>query len=73
MYETLQNTSVIGIGKLKAKAEGKGTVKLESRYNNKTYILKLQNVLYIPTNRNNLLSLGKWDAAGGPYIGREAK
>ena len=25
--------------------------------------------MYIPTNRNNLLSLGKWDAAGGRYIG----
>ena len=27
--------------------------------------------MYIPTNRNNLLSLGKWDAAGGCYIGGE--
>ena len=25
--------------------------------------------MYTPTNRNNLLSLGKWDAAGGCYIG----
>ena len=68
-YETLENTSLMGVGKLKAKAEGKGTIELESRYNNKKYILILQNVLYIPTNRNNLLSLGKWDAAGGKYTG----
>jgi hypothetical protein len=39
-YEPLHNKSVVGVGRLKAKYEGKGTVELESRYNNKTYILK---------------------------------
>ena len=68
-YEKLQNTSMIGVGKLRTKAEGRGTVELESQHNDKKYILKLQNVLYIPTNRNNLISLGKWDEAGGRYIG----
>ena len=72
-YEPLRNTSVMGVGCIKAKAEGKGTVELQSRYNNQTYIIKLENVLYIPTNRNNLLSLGKWDAAGGIYIGGGGK
>ena len=72
-YQPLRNTSVVGVGRLKAKAEGRGTIELESRYNNRTYILKLENVLYIPTNRNNLLSLGKWDAAGGKYIGGGGK
>jgi len=43
-YQHLHNTSVVGVGRLKAKAEGKGTIELESRYNNKTYILKLENV-----------------------------
>jgi hypothetical protein len=33
------------------------------------YTLELQDVLYIPTNRNNLLSLGKWDKGGGQYVG----
>ena len=28
---------------------------------------------YIPTNRNNLFSLGKWDAAGGKYVGAGRK
>ena len=69
----LHNTSVIGVGCNKAKAEGKGTIELISWYNNQEYILRLQNVLYIPTNRNNLLSLGKWDAAGGQYIGGGGK
>ena len=68
-YEPLHNTTVIGVGQIKAKSEGKGTVDLISQHNNKEYILRLHNVLYIPTNRNNILSLGKWDAAGGCYIG----
>ena len=68
-YEILQNTSVIKVENLKAKVEGKGTVELKSQHNGKSYILKLQNVLHIPSNRNNLLSIGKWDAAGGKYIG----
>ena len=32
-------------------------------------MLELQDVLYIPTNQNNLLSLGKWDKGGGQYVG----
>jgi Reverse transcriptase (RNA-dependent DNA polymerase)/GAG-pre-integrase domain/Integrase core domain len=72
-YQPLHNTTVVGVGDLKAKAEGKGTIELESRYKNKTFILKLENVLHIPTNRNNLISLGKWDAAGGRYIGGGGK
>jgi hypothetical protein len=31
--------------------------------------LRLENVLYIPGNRNNLISLGRWDHAGGRYTG----
>ena len=72
-YETLRNTSVVGVGRNKAKVEGKGTIELISRYNGHAYTLRLQNVLYIPTNRNNLLLLGRWDAAGGRYIGGQGQ
>ena len=61
------------VGQIKAKVEGKGNVELLTQYNNKTYILRLQNVLYIPTNRNSLFSLGKWDSAGGKYVGAGGK
>ena len=54
---------------MKAKAEGRGTVELISSYNGHNYILELKDVLYIPSNRNNLIALGKWDKAGGHYIG----
>jgi hypothetical protein len=33
----------------------------------------LTNVLYIPTNKQSLLSLGRWDKAGGTYHGGQGK
>jgi GAG-pre-integrase domain len=48
---------------------GRGTVELESTYNDFKYLLRLKNFLYIPNNWNNLISLGCWDRAGGRYIG----
>ena len=59
----------MGVGNVKAQAQGRGTVELESVVNRQTYILKLQDVLYIPTNKQNLISLGHWDGAGGYYVG----
>ena len=58
---------------MKAEAKGRGTVELKSSVNGHDYVLELKNVLYIPTNRNNLISLGRWDKAGGRYIGGDGK
>ncbi|KIJ89507.1 hypothetical protein K443DRAFT_117888, partial [Laccaria amethystina LaAM-08-1] len=33
------------------------------------YLLRLENTLYIPSNPNNLFSLGRWDTSGGRYTG----
>ena len=68
-FQPLIDTKVSGVGNVKTKAEGRGTVELNSSYGGKNYILELKNVLYIPTNRNNLISLGRWDKAGGYYTG----
>lgn len=59
----------MGVGNVKAKAEGQGTVELVSLCNSHKYILYLQDILYILANHNNLISLGKWDKVGGCYIG----
>jgi GAG-pre-integrase domain len=48
---------------------GRGTVELSSTCNGQQYTLLLLNVLHVPGMRNNLLSLGRWDAAGGNYFG----
>jgi hypothetical protein len=47
--------------------EGRGTVDLIATHNGHTYSMNLMNVLHVPTNQNNLLSLGCLDAAGGRY------
>jgi len=44
-------------------------VKVESIHNSHKYLLQLENILYIPSNPNNLFSLGRWDTAGGRYTG----
>jgi len=62
-------TTVTGVGNLETKAEGRGTVELTSWCNGHKYILQLEDVLYIPNNRNNLISLGKWDQRGRQFRG----
>lgn len=37
--------------------------------NGKKFIIVLHNVLYIPGNKHNLISLGKWDKNGGAWQG----
>lgn len=68
-FQSLQNTPVDGVGGATAYAKGRGTIELKSEVNGNTYTLTLKNVLYIPTNPHNLLSLGRWDASGEYYNG----
>lgn len=66
-YEPANGASIARVGNSKTKIEVCGTILLESHYKGKMFILRLENVLYIPTNHNSLLSLGRWDNAGGSY------
>ena len=68
-FQSLQNTLVNGVGSATTHAHGRGTVEIESEVDGYKYILKLEDVLYIPSNPQNLLSLGRWDNAGGTYRG----
>ena len=52
------NKTVSGVGNAQTHAKGRGTIKLLSKVNNETFRLTLTDVLYIPTNPQNLLSLG---------------
>ena len=72
-YMPLETTSIQGVGGIRTPAQGRGSVKLESEINGCTYTLKLQNVLHIPNNPHNLLSLGKWDENKGIWEGGNGK
>ena len=50
--------TVIGVGSVKAAIQGRGTVRLYSECEGVSYTLTMENVLHIPANKNNLISLG---------------
>jgi hypothetical protein len=69
----LINSTATSVGGKEAKITGHSTVELLSECNGHTYILCLKNVLHIPGQKSNLISLGRWDEAGSCYIGGGGK
>lgn len=65
--------TVIGVGNIKTAIQGRGTVQLYSECEGITYSLTMENVLHIPKNKNNLISLGRWDREGRSYQGGEGR
>ena len=61
MYESLTNKVVRGVGNKLARVVGKGTIELISYFIKQKFIICLEDVLYIPTTENNLISLRRWD------------
>lgn len=53
----------------KANIAGCGTVKLILTCNGHQYTVTLNNVIHVPGTKMNLISLGRWDEAGGWYTG----
>jgi hypothetical protein len=72
-YHPTNDATIAGVGNTKTKIHGQGTVLLESQVDEQMFILKLENILHIPTNRNSLLSLGRWDDTGGSYQSHGSK
>jgi len=68
-YQSISAVPIAGVGGAKAHAIGRGNIKLKSECDGHTYILELTNVLHVPKNKNNLLSLGKWEKQGRSYNG----
>ena len=64
-YRLTHDTLIEGVGSSIARAEGRGTIELESQCGGKNYVLRLHDVLYIPNNKYNIFSLGRWSAVGG--------
>ena len=72
-YTPMGNSSITGVSRKEAVIMGHGTVKLKLTCNSAGYILHLENILHVPGTRNNLISLGQWDAAGRHYNGRNGE
>jgi hypothetical protein len=70
-YTPVDSRSVTGLGGTATKITGCGTVELISMCNSEEHVLHLEHVLHVPGTRNNLISRGRWDAAGGCYQGRQ--
>jgi hypothetical protein len=51
-----------GVSGIQMCAKGCGTIELELVYEGCKYMLMLNDVLYIPRNKNNLVSLGCWSS-----------
>lgn len=65
--EPAPGRTVAGVGGTSISIEGCGTVELLSVRNGRNHVLRLTDILYIPRNKNNLLSLGRWDSEGRSY------
>lgn len=68
-YKSILEVPISGVGRLKMYTIRQGRVTLQSECDRKTYILELHDVLHVPDNYNNLLSLGQWEIAGHSYTG----
>ena len=61
-YQHIVGTPISVAGGLKTSAIGMGDLILRSECDGISFMLKLHNVLHIPSNKNNLFSLGRWES-----------
>jgi hypothetical protein len=66
-YQLLEATTVTGVGNVKTKAKGRGIIEIILYCDSQKYILMLEDVLYILSNCNSLIFIGRWDNMGGRY------
>jgi hypothetical protein len=66
-YRPANGTSVAGVSNVSANMEGCRSIMLQTKCGDRAYNLKLDNVLYIPSNHNSLISLGGWEQHGQSY------
>jgi hypothetical protein len=70
-FETIKNTPITGVGGLQTHTEGHGDVNIYTKLNGETHFIHLCNILYVPSNRNNLFSLRHWLAKGSDFCGHD--
>src|SRR6267154_510748 len=66
-YEPTPEATVLGVGGKVIRVQGQGTLTLTAQYGTRKRTLHLEKINYIPTNKYNILSLGRWDSQGRRY------
>ena len=66
-YEPTPGATIQGVEGKIIQIEGHGTIKLTAKYGTCEWILHLENVSYIPSNKYNIFALGRWDSQGQRY------
>ena len=64
---------ILGIGTVPVLAEGHGDLKIRTQVQNKSFVVTLTNVLYIPNMWFNILSIGHLDESSGRAITGKGK
>lgn len=73
-FEEIKNEKITGaIGGMECPVEGKGIVKLRFEKNSRTEIVILNNVLYSPKIRRNLIAGSLVEKAGSSFWGKDGK
>ena len=65
--------AILGIGTVPVLAEGHGNLKIQTQVQNKSFVVTLTNVLYIPNMQFNILSIGCLDESSGRAITGKGK
>jgi hypothetical protein len=66
-YEATPDATVYGVGGKNINVVGRGTIHLTAQYGTRTRTLRLDGVNFIPSNKYNILALGRWDTQGRRY------
>ena len=66
-YWPIENMYVGGVEETWSCVKGKGTVILIATYRTQKTKIKLQDVIYVPDARHNLISLRRWENENRPY------
>jgi hypothetical protein len=66
-YEPTPDVTVHGVGGKTVQVQGRGTIILKARYGTRERTIRLERVNYIPSNKYNILALGRWDSQGRRY------
>ena len=67
----LHDAKVYGVGRRETKIEGHGMINLVTQYGERSTTLRLEHVNFIPSNKYNILSLGRWETNGCLYVAED--